>query len=405
MGKFFYRARNRAGSPVTGFLEAPEQSAVAAALRRNNYAIVEIRPAPEKDYFAFFRQLSGPKAGEKELALFCRQLATMLGAGIALLPALDVLRRQTENKKLRQTLLQVTERLRSGSTFQEAAQMSPDIFSPIFVNMLGVGELGGVLEQVLHDLATHFEKEHDLKEKIKSALIYPAIVLALAVLTVVFFLSFVLPNFVLVLNQLQAELPAPTRLLLKAGEIFRGRWYLFGGGAFFGGCFAWWGSRRRWGSAGLARAALKIPFFGGLLHKTGIARFCRTLAMLTGSGVPLLRALEAVQKATGNGRLNRTVDEIVANVREGRSITGPLARSGVFPPLVVSLAAVGEETGKLDVLLEKAAAFYEREVNEAAGRLTAVIEPALIVGVGLVVGFVVLSIFLPLLQIVGQAGG
>ncbi|MEW6276616.1 MAG: type II secretion system F family protein [Bacillota bacterium] len=404
MAKFFYRVRNPNGTAVTGFLEAPEETAVANALRRGNYTIVEIRPVSEKTGGAILSRIFEPQAGKKELALFCRQLAAMLGAGIPLLQSLDVLRAQTENKKLQRVIFHLTEQLRGGAALTEAMQMFPEVFSPVMLSMVEVGELGGVLEQVLENLAAHFEKEHYLKEKIKSAMIYPAIVLGMATIVMAFFTSFVLPNFVLVLKQLQVELPFTTRFLVKAGEAVRNFWFLFLVGAAISGYLAWRFFHFNRGSAWIAQLALKLPFFGGLLRKTAVARFCRTTAMLIRSGVPLLRALSAVKKATGNPQLNSTISTIIANVREGRSIAGPLARSGIFPPMVVSLAAVGEETGALDTLLEKAAIFYEREVDETVSRLAAVIEPVIIAVVGVVVGFVVISFLLPVLQTIGGIG-
>lgn len=404
MASFFYRVRNREGKVITGYLEADGQAAAAVALRRSNYVIIDIRPVSEKARqfnLANLSQLFEPRVSVKELALFCRQFATMLGAGVPILNCLHVLSQQAGTKKLRRTVRAISDQLQGGSTLTEAAKMFPRVFPPVFVSMVEAGELGGVLEQVLENLAAHFEKEHELREKIKSAMIYPVMLVSFAILAVAILTTFVLPKFINLFFNLGIPLPLPTRILITLSDLAR-RYLFLGavGAAAFSVIMLWLlrsGRRLAW----VDKVFLKLPVFGQLVQKIIIARFTRTLGILLKSGIPVIRALEVVKNTAGNILVVRTVEKVIEDVRQGQAIARSLGENGVFTPMVVQVVSVGEETGSLDKMLEKVAVFYEREVDASVGRLAAMIEPVLIIGMGVVVGFIVIAILLPYFQMLG----
>lgn len=405
MGYYFYRARDRYGSAVTGFLEAPGEDAVAGILWRRNYIVVEIRAVSPGGWTVKIARAFEKQVEKKELSIFCRQMAVMLEAGVPILQALEVVREQTGNRRLKSALLQMAENLRGGATFTEAAGAFPEIFSPVFVNMIEAGELGGGLAKVLSNLAGHYEKEHLFKEKIKSAMVYPSVVAGLVFLLLSIFISFILPSFITVFRQLQIEPPLFLDLLLRFQNYSFLFFVLSAGAVFFFFLVFRHFLRLKVMNSPLLKVFYGLPFCKDLLVKIDVARFCRVMAMLIGSGIPLLRALSAIKSNPGNVRLKDAINELIGDVQEGRGIAESLAKGGKkFPMLVVSLAAVGEETGVLDKLLEKAADFFEREVDETVNRLAVLIEPAMIIAAGFLVGMVVLSVLVPTLRFVGGIG-
>lgn len=402
MASFFYLVRDRKGNIIKGYLDANGTSEAAGALRRSNYVIIDIRPAPEKAERLNLSQLFEPRVSVKELALFCRQFATMLGAGVPILNCLNVLSRQTGTKTLRRTVTMISEQLQGGATLTEATKIFPRVFPPVFVSMVEAGEVGGALEQVLENLATYFEKEHELREKIKTAMIYPVILLGFAILAVSVLITFVLPKFTALFSNLGVPLPLPTRILVAVSEFIRKYliWEVLGAGTTVLVVLKLLrpGERKAW----VDKVFLRFPVFGQFAQKVIIARFTRTLAILLKSGIPVVRALEVVKNTTGNVLVVRTVEKVVEDVRRGQAIASSMGDGGVFTPMVVQMVSVGEETGSLDKMLEKVAHFYEREADAGVARLAAMVEPAIIIGMGVVIGFIVIAILLPYFQMLGS---
>jgi len=397
-----YRARDAAGNLVQGLLEAESEVAAVALLRRQNYFIVDVAPAPAGTMTVDFSALLGQRVGSGSLAVFCRQLATLVEAGIPLLSALTVLAEQTEERRLRRAVAGLVQHLEGGRGLAEALRFFPRIFPPVMTNMVEAGEVGGVLDRVLERLALHFEREHEMRGKIKAAVTYPAIVVLIAGVVLIILVTFVLPTFMNMLQELSVPLPLPTRFVMGMSMIFRRYWYCVPllALALAGGLRAVVSSPR--GKEWWDRLLLRLPVFGSLFRKIIIARFCRTLGTLFQGGVPILRALDVVKNVTGNTLVTRAVEEAAESIREGAGLAGPFARSGVFPPMVTRMVAVGEETGALDSMLERAAVFYEREVETAVARLASLLEPFLIVGLGGFVGFIVIAILLPYFQMLGS---
>ncbi|MDK2816192.1 MAG: type pilus assembly protein PilC [Moorella sp. (in: firmicutes)] len=397
---FAYRGRDARGNAVSGNIEAESQELAIRELRRQGIFITYCRPAvvtPARDWRSLFRR----PVSRRDLALFSRQLATMLGAGLPIVTALHILQRQAENPSLRESIGMLLQDLESGEAFYRALERQPRVFPPIFIHTVEAGELGGALDETLERLAGHLEREHEVEEKVKSALTYPAIVSMVALLVVIFLLTYVLPSFQVMLNSLQVPLPWPTRLVMGLSEGLRRLWpflVLFLAGAGYG--FYRW-QQRPAGRYQVDRLFLRLPIFGPLHHKAVLSRFSRTLGTLLHSGVPVLLALEIVRRTVGNAVVAGAVERAAESVRDGQSLATPLEASGVFPPMVVEMITVGEETGALDAMLERVATLYEQEVEAVVARLASLIEPVLIVGLGGIVGLIVISVFLPYFQMLG----
>jgi type IV pilus assembly protein PilC len=336
----------------------------------------------------------------KDLAIFSRQFATMVNSGLPLLRTLSILEEQTDNKVLARKLAEVRLDVERGSSLSGALARHERTFPALYVSMCRAGETSGTLDQVLLRLADTLEKEVSLRQKIKSAMTYPTVVFAMVILILAAMLLFVVPTFEDLYSSLGGTLPLPTRILLSLSDIAR-RFFLVFVGAAVAAVFL----LRRWiktdrGRAAFDRFKLRLPIFGTLFQKTALARFARTLGVLNRSGVPILQALDIVQETVKNEVVAKAVRDVQSGVKEGESIAGPLASHKVFPPMVVQMMAVGEETGALDTMLEKIADFYEEEVSTAVESLTSLIEPLLIAVVGGAVGLIVISLYLPLFRIV-----
>lgn len=400
---FAYKARDFKGERVSGFLEADSEAAVAAALREENLFVVDVRPAAGRNLeisrIGFFRK----KVSQQQLAFFCWQFAAMIRAGLPIFQALNILAIQAENPYLGQILGKVVERVEGGMSLAEAFSLYPKVFPPVFTSMLEAGEVSGALGEVLERLAVHFEREHEVREKVRSALAYPVIVLAVSFLAVMVLTTFVVPTFVRILEDLNIPLPLPTRMLMATSVFLKQYWYLVLAVLVLGiaGLRQFIGATAQ-GKEVRDRLLLRLPIVGSLLRKVIIARFARTLAAMVRSGVPILTALEVVQRTAGNTVIARAIEETKKNVSEGGAIAGLLEKSGVFPLMVTRMIAVGEETGTLDKLLEKVAAFCERDVSATVERLVPTIEPAMIIGLAVIVGGIILSVLLPLFSIYGQ---
>jgi type IV pilus assembly protein PilC len=336
----------------------------------------------------------------KDLSVFSRQFATMVNSGLPILRALSILSEQTENSQLKKVLAQVRIDVEQGSSLSGAMSKHTRAFSDLYVAMVRAGEAGGVLDNVLVRLADNMEKDVELRRKIKSAMAYPAAVVSLVTLILTAMLLFVVPQFKSIYAQLGGQLPLPTRILLGVSDAVRTKWWLFLV-VIIGIVFAF----RRYKATPAGRATvdafkLRIPIFGPLFHKTALARFSSTLGMLLRSGVPILQALDIVSETVGNRVISKAVADVQGSVREGESIAKPLAKHPVFPPMVVQMLAVGEETGAVDVMLDKVADFYNSEVSAAVDALTSLIEPLLIAIIGGAVGAAVISLYMPMFNII-----
>jgi type IV pilus assembly protein PilC len=406
MPSFAYQAKDAAGKTVNGVIEAENERVLRSKLREMNYYVTGITQKGggvlNADLNAVFGKFRG--VGEQSLVVFSRQFATMINAGLAMVRCLDVLSVQTEDAQLKPILIAIRRDVEGGSTLASALGKYPKTFSPLFTNMVRAGELGGILDDVLNRLAGFLEKDFNLKKKVKSAMTYPTVILVMAIGIVIFLVTFILPTFIQMFEQMQMKLPLPTMLLMAFTKGVRNPYVLIPSLAVIAvGYFLF----NRYVSTPVGRRQydafkLKLPVFGMLIRKVAISRFCRTLGTLLQSGVPIMQALEIVGKASGNEVVAETVSKVRDSVREGESIAVPLQLSGLFPPLVTQMVSVGEETGNLDGMLSKIADFYDTEVDYMLASLTSLLEPMMILGMGFIVGFIVISVFLPLYQIIGN---
>lgn len=408
MPVFVYEARDAAGQLKKDTIEAPNMRMATQRLQEQKMTVINIKeksgnPA-QADVLGWYQKFK--KVNEQALTVFSRQFATMINAGLAMVRCLDILSEQTEDKKLQQTLIQVRRDVEGGSTLSNALAKHPTVFSTLYTSMVKAGEMGGVLDEVLERLAGFMEKDFALKKKVKSALTYPVVILIMAMGIVFFLVTYILPTFVQLFEGMNLQLPLPTRILIGITKGIRNPLILFPSLALaVGGGFV----LNRYISTPLGKKQydlfkLNIPVFGLLNKKVAISRFCRTLGTLLSSGVPIMQALEIVGKASGNEIIAMTVGKIRESIREGESIASPLGASGMFPPMVTQMVAVGEETGNLDAMLSKISDFYDTEVEYLLASLTSMLEPIMIVGMGAIVGFIVISVFLPLYQLIGNLG-
>ena len=396
---YTYKVRDKQGKVVQGSLEADSTTLVAERLRQMGYVPLAI---DKKDTTGVKKELHlyTPKAKPKDIALFSRQFATMINSGLSLLRSLYILEEQTESKALAKTLTTVRQDVEQGSSLSQALSRHPKSFTRLYVAMVRAGEIGGMLDLVLLQLSDTLEKQAALKAKIKSALTYPVAVLSLVLVIVAAMLIFVVPTFKTLYADLRGTLPLPTRMLIAVSNIlvkFFPVVILLGAGAVF--------AFKRWIQTEKGRAAfdafkLRMPIFGGLVHKTVVTRFCRTLAALVKAGVPILESLEITSETAGNTVVARAVKDIQAGVKEGEPLARRLVNHDVFPPMVVQMVAVGEETGAVDTMLEKIAEFYEQEVESLVNSLTSLLEPLLIVVLGGSVGAMVIALYMPLFSII-----
>ena len=399
MSHFSYHARDIKGNPCDGFLIENSRTEVAAHLREQNLFIVDISEIsalwPRKFIFRY------RKVTHKQLTLFCRQLSVMINSGLPLLSGLKVLCDQAENVLLKEALKGISRRLKEGESFSASLSAYPNVFPPIVTTMVGAGEAGGVLDDIFGRIASYLEWEYKIREKVKSSVTYPIVVFVISALAVNFIIVFILPVFGKILGQMNADMPLLSRLMLKISQILRRYWYLIIG---FWAVLIVCGHRAR-KSKGRVRElidliVLKVPVFGGLVHKIILSRFCRTMAVLLRVGIPVLSALEIVEKTLGNVVVEKGIACARKTIFDGQGMAEPLKQSGVFTPLVVEMVRVGEETGSLSVMLEKAGDFYDEEVDNLAGKLGMLVEPILVVFTGAIVCVVLLSVFLPMFKVI-----
>lgn len=400
MPSFEWRGRTRAGQSRQGVLVADNRATAEAMLRRDQIQVQNLR---EKREIRLLPRLP-QKVSSKRLAIFTRQFSVMLDAGLPLVQCLEILGEQEENRTFRAIIQQVRSDVEQGSSLAEAMRRHPKAFDELFVNMVAAGEAGGILDIILQRLATFLEKITKLKSQVKSALIYPASVITIAVGVVWIILRFVIPTFTQLFAGLGGELPWITRMVVGTSN-FIGRFspWIIIGGIFVGIFLGRWHKTER-GRRVIDGLMLKIPIIGMLLRKIAVARFCRTLATLTSSGVPILDGLEITAKTSGNAIIEDAVMAVRKSVEEGKTVSEPLAETKVFPPMVVQMINVGEQTGALDQMLSKIADFYEDEVDTAVAGLMKLIEPLLITFLGAVIGVIVAAMYLPLYSVITQIG-
>jgi type IV pilus assembly protein PilC len=397
---YAYKVRDRAGKVVSGTLEAESQAAVVGRLKQMGLAplLIEEHHASLGKKEIKFPWSNRVKA--KDIAVMSRQFATMINSGLSLLRALNILSEQTDNAYFRGVLSQVRADVERGQSLSQALVKHPKAFSRLYVAMIKAGETGGVLDSTLLRMAETMEKEVALRHKIKSAMTYPVVVFALVILIVTAMLMFVVPMFKNLYKSLGGTLPLPTRLLITASDGIKHFWFIW----LFAVVGGIWGFRR-WirteqGRAKWDAIKLRLPVFGILVHKTALSRYARTLAALFRSGVPILQGLDIVKETVNNAVMAKAVAEVQASVKEGASLAKPLEAHAVFPPMVVQMMMVGEETGALDTMLEKIADFYDQEVDATVEALTSLIEPLLIAVMGVVVGGMVVALYMPMFNII-----
>ncbi len=406
MPTFEYEAMDSSGEEVSGRIDAASESAAVSELKDQGYRPFDVQEITEggfdiTDYIPF---LGGAAADTEEIALFTRQLATLLDAGLPLLRAVNIMEEQTENEEFKEVIRQISQDIQGGSSFSEALERHPDVFEELYINMVKAGEVGGVMEEVLDRLADFAESAQELRTKIKSATMYPAIMFVIANLVVVFLLIFVLPTFTSLFKEMGVELPLPTKIVITISNFLQNQWYVLLG-AIIGG---WYGIKWYYGTDqgeyNIDKLKLNVPIFGALFRKVATSRFARTLATLIRSGVPILQAIEIVQDTIGNRVVSETMDDVYESISEGDTISEPLHESGVFAPMVTHMISVGEETGNLDEMLSRIADTYEMQVNEMVEGLSSMLEPLLILFLGVMVGIIVTALFFPMFQITQGIG-
>ncbi|HEX6875762.1 MAG TPA: type II secretion system F family protein [Nocardioidaceae bacterium] len=394
-----YSVRDRSGKIVQGKLEAESQAAVASKLKSMGYAPVSITQTNA----GMKKELSIPGFGNKvklkDLAVMSRQFATMINSGLSLLRSLTILSEQTESKKLAQVLGEVRNEVETGVALSNALAKHPMIFPPLMVNMCRAGEVGGFLDSVLLQIAANYEAEVKLRSKIKSAMTYPVMVLIMAVLAVIGMLMFIVPIFAKMFDDLGAKLPAPTRVLVFLSDQMKFVAPLLLVGTIVG-FIIWKRIRNSERVRGIVDPfKLKVPVFGPLFQKVALSRFARNLGTMLHSGVPILQALDIVADTTGNIVLARATRDVQESVRRGESLTAPLSQHKVFPPMVVQMMAVGEDTGALDTMLHKISEFYDQQVEATTESLTALLEPLMIAFLGGIVGSMIVALYMPIFKI------
>jgi type IV pilus assembly protein PilC len=402
---FTYKVRDRGGKMVEGQLDADNAQLVVSKLRSMGYVPIEIQQTSGK---TLSKELKIPGFSDrvklKDVAVFSRQFATMINAGLSLLRALYILAEQTESKALAEVANQVRIDVEKGSSLSNALAKHPKVFSRLYVAMVKAGEIGGVLDSVLLRLADTIEKQVELRRKVKSAMTYPAVVAVLVFVIVTAMLLFVIPMFQDLYTELGGTLPVPTRILLNISKLARTFWWMFGLGGVVG-IFLF----RRWIGTPSGRAQwdaikLKAPVFGALVRKTALARFSRTLSALVRSGVPILESLDIVAETSGNAVVADAVRDTQGAVKRGEPLARKLEDHAVFPAMVVQMMAVGEETGALDEMLGKIAEFYDQEVEATTESLTALIEPLMIAFLGAVVGAMIIALYMPIFKVFDLIG-
>jgi type IV pilus assembly protein PilC len=395
MPVFNYTARTLTGELQSGSIDLPSENDVVAHLRKNRMIVVKVQQAPKDIKISF-----GGGIGTRDIVIFTRQFATMINSGLPLVQALDILAEQPENPKLKVVTKAVVYDVESGHTLADALRKHPKAFSDLYVNMVAAGEAGGILDTILLRLATFMEKNDALVRKVKGAMIYPSVIFSVAGLCVMVLLIFVIPVFQQMFSSIGQQLPLPTRIVIGMSNILKGYWWAIG----LAIAATSWATRRYYatpaGRLNLDKVLLVTPVLGDVIRKSSVSRFTRTLGTLIASGVSILDGLEITAKTAGNRVIHDAVMESRNSIAGGETIAAPLQKSKVFPPMVISMIAVGEQTGGLDEMLSKIADFYDEEVDAAVENLLAAMEPVMIVFLGGVVGGMIIAMYLPIFSMI-----
>ncbi len=393
---FRWTGKSPKGEIVKGELTSNSKEEVKSYLRKQRIIPTKISPKPKPLFSSF-----GGSVKDKDLVIFTRQFATMIGAGLPLIQALEILSKQTENKAFAKKITEIKTDVEGGSTFADALKKHPRVFSELYTNMVAAGEAGGILDTILVRLATYIEKAQALKRKVKGAMIYPSVVISVAVLVIVVIMIYVVPTFSKMFTDLGGTLPMPTQIVINMSNFLGGTGGLVILASLIGfAIFIVQFRRTERGKRITDSIMLKFPIIGVLLRKVAVAKFTRTLGTLVSSGVPILDGLNITAKTAGNKVIEKAVLDVRQGVSEGKTIAEPLAGSKVFPPMVTQMIAVGESTGALDSMLEKIADFYDDEVDNAVANLTSMIEPVLMVFLGGSIGFIVVAMYLPIFKLI-----
>ena len=396
MASFRYQARNSAGETVDGEIEASDQQTAATQLMDRGLMVISLRPGTGRKTGR--RRYQG-RVKAQDLVVFTRQLATMMDAGLPLVQSLTALEEQTENKTFKPVLRNITERVEQGQAFSEALGEHPKVFTRLYVSMVEAGETGGLIAEILDRLASYLESTARLKKKVKSAMSYPVIVCFIATSIALFLIIKVIPIFAGIYKDFGARLPAPTQVLINISNIIRA-YFLLSLVAVAGAVFGFYQLKRtKTGAVVWDHAKLRMPVFGKLIHKIAISRFARTFSALLRSGVPILETLRIVGQSSGNTVVENAVEQTATSIERGDNLALALRQHSIFPPMLVRMVSAGEQTGKVDVMLEKISDFYDEEIEATLAGLTSLIEPLLIVFLGVVVGSIVVCMFLPIFKL------
>ena len=402
MAKFTFKGKNRGGEDITGTRTADSAQALAVALRQENIMMVE---ATEKKGFDLANIEFGGNPTPKDLAIFTRQFSVMIDSGLPLVQCLEILGSQQENKKFAEAVKIVQREVETGNTLSAGMKMSPKIFDDLYANMVAAGEAGGILDTIFQRLSVYIEKAVKLKAAMKSAAIYPIAIIFIASAVITLILWKVVPAFTDLFQSMGAELPLPTRVVIAASTFVQNfGFFIIIGLGIFGYLFKSYYATPK-GRYLVDKIVLKLPIFGDLIRKISVARFTRTMGTLIASGVPILDALEITALTSGNAIVEEAVFKTKDAIAEGRTIVDPLKESGVFPNMVVSMIGVGEETGALEEMLNEIADFYEEEVDTAVADIMTAVEPAMMAILGVIVGGIVISMYMPIFSLVGQLSG
>jgi len=400
---FIWEGKTRQGVVQKGELSASNKEDVMALLRKQNILPINVTVKPKEYKFAFGS--GGPKITDTNIVIFTRQLATMIDAGLPLVQCLDILGSQTENTSLAKVVVQVRTDVEGGATFADALKRHPKVFDNLYSNMVAAGEAGGILDTILQRLASYMEKFAKIKKQIKGAMIYPSVILFVAISVVTLLMVIVVPMLANIFSEAGQALPLPTRIVVAFSNFLKG----WGGLSLLIGIIGIVTGLKQWrktenGLRTQDAIALKIPVMGSLIQRVSVAKFTRTLGTLMTSGVPILEGLSIVAKTAGNKVVEEAIMATRQAVSEGKTLAEPLSKSKVFPPMVVQMISVGEATGALDNMLNKIADFYDDEVDSAVGAMTALLEPMLMIFLGVTVGFVIVAMYMPIFQM-GSAVG
>jgi type IV pilus assembly protein PilC len=397
MSTYVFKAIDLAGTKAGGEVEAESKQAVADQLKSRGLIVLDVadKHASRQIELAFMKRVK-----PAELAVFSRQLSTMISSGMSILRSLYVLEDQTESKFLKETIVAVRKDVEAGLALSDAMERHPKVFSTLFVAMTRAGEAGGVLEDALMRVADQLQKDASLRRQIRSAMVYPTLVIVFAVGVLMALVAFLVPVFVGVFKQFGGELPALTRVSVTLSHMVVGYWWaMFLGTAIVILAFVKW-KKTPWGRRQWDHFRLRVPMkIGGIVQQVAVARWSRTLSSLTSAGVPLLLALEITGRTAGNAAVEEAMDGVISSVKRGGTIAAPLAQAPVFPTMVTHMVGVGEETGALDAMLNRVAEFYEEQVEASVKALTSILEPMMILVIGSIVGFIVISMYLPLFEV------